>query len=86
MSPSRTEYSGMTKTIEKVGNAHGIVFDAALLSSVGLKPGDEVNVEAHPGGMITITPVNRTVIDATTAGLTARRLIEKNDQLFRRLS
>ena len=76
----------MTKTIEKVGNSHGIVFDAALLSSVGLKPGDEVNVEVHPGGTITITPVNRTVIDASAARSTARRLIEKNDDLFRRLS
>ena len=76
----------MTKTIEKVGNSHGIVFDAAFLTSAGLKPGDEVNVEVHPGGTITITPVNRTVIDATAAGSTARRLIEKNDELFRRLS
>lgn len=76
----------MTKTIEKVGNSHGIVFDAALLSSVGLKPGDEVNVEVHPGGTITITPVNRTVIDTTAAEATARRLIGKNDELFRRLS
>ena len=76
----------MTKTIEKVGNSHGIVFDAALLSSVGLKPGDEVNVEVQPGGTITITPVKLTAIDASAAGSTARRLIEKNDELFRRLS
>ena len=76
----------MTKTIEKVGNSHGIVFDAAFLTSAGLKPGDEVNVEVHPGGTITITPVNRTAIDASAAGSTARRLIEKNDELFRRLS
>jgi antitoxin component of MazEF toxin-antitoxin module len=40
----------MVKTISKVGNSHGIVFDAALMELAHLKAGDEVNVEVHDGG------------------------------------
>ena len=51
----------MVKTITKVGNSHGIIFDAALLDLAHLKPGDELNVEVHAGGTITLTPLRRTV-------------------------
>jgi len=47
----------MVKTISKVGNSHGIVFDAALMELAHLKAGDEVNVEVHDGGTITLTPL-----------------------------
>ena len=47
----------MIKTITKVGNSHGVIFDAALLELTRLKAGDEVNVEVHEGGTITITPM-----------------------------
>jgi antitoxin component of MazEF toxin-antitoxin module len=47
----------MTKTITKVGNSHGIIFDAALMELTHLRPGDRVNVEAHDGGTITLTPI-----------------------------
>jgi antitoxin component of MazEF toxin-antitoxin module len=47
----------MVKTITKVGNSHGLIFDAALLELAHLKAGDPVNVEVHAGGTITITPV-----------------------------
>ena len=46
----------MIKTITKVGNSQGIIFDAALLELAHLKSGDEVNVEVHEGGTITLTP------------------------------
>ena len=49
----------MVKSITKVGNSQGIIFDAALLELAHLKPGDEVNVEVHEGGTITITPLRR---------------------------
>jgi len=48
----------MVKTISKVGNSHGIIFDSALLELAHLKPGDEVNVEVHAGGTITLTPLH----------------------------
>jgi antitoxin component of MazEF toxin-antitoxin module len=47
----------MIKTITKVGNSHGIIFDATLMDMAHLKPGDEVNVEVHPGGSISLTPL-----------------------------
>jgi antitoxin component of MazEF toxin-antitoxin module len=48
----------MIKTITKVGNSQGIIFDAALMELARLKVGDQVNVEIHPGGTITLAPVN----------------------------
>ena len=47
----------MIKTITKVGNSQGIIFDAALMELAHLKPGDDVNVEVHEGGTVTITPI-----------------------------
>lgn len=47
----------MIKTISKIGNSRGIIFDAALLQLAHLKEGDEVNLEVHAGGTITITPL-----------------------------
>ena len=49
----------MIKTITKVGNSQGIIFDSALLELAHLKPGDELNVEVHDGGTITLTPLRR---------------------------
>lgn len=48
----------MIKTITKIGNSQEIIFDSALLQLARLKTGDEVNVEVHSGGTITITPMN----------------------------
>jgi antitoxin component of MazEF toxin-antitoxin module len=47
----------MTKIISKVGNSNGLIFDAALMDMAHLKTGDEVNVEVHEGGTITVTPI-----------------------------
>ena len=47
----------MIKTITKVGNSQGVIFDAALMELAHLKTGDEVNVEVHAGGTITLTPI-----------------------------
>ena len=49
----------MIKTITRVGNSQGIIFDAALLELAHLKAGDEVNVEMHEGGTLTLTPIRR---------------------------
>ena len=76
----------MIKTITKIGNSQGIIFDSALLQLARLKVGDEVNVEVHTGGTITIAPMEPAVIEAEKAAETAKRLIGKNSELFRRLS
>ncbi len=47
----------MIKTLTRVGNSQGIIFDAALLELAHLKPGEQVNVEVHEGGTITLTPL-----------------------------
>jgi antitoxin component of MazEF toxin-antitoxin module len=47
----------MIKRITKVGNSQGIIFDAALLELAHLKVGDDVNVEVHEGGTLTLTPI-----------------------------
>jgi antitoxin component of MazEF toxin-antitoxin module len=50
----------MIKTITKVGNSHGIILDAPLMDLAHLKLGDQVNVEVHRGGTLTITPLQPT--------------------------
>ena len=47
----------MIKTITRVGNSQGIILDAALMELARLKTGDDVNVEVHEGGTITLTPI-----------------------------
>jgi len=75
----------MTKTISKVGNSQGIIFDGALMDLARLKVGDKVTVTVHEGGSIILTPV-RPIIDPKKAAATARQLIRKNSALFKRLS
>ena len=75
----------MTKTICKVGNSQGIIFDAALMDLARVKVGDQLTVTVHEGGSIVLTPV-RPAIDPARAGATAKRLIRKNSSLFKRLS
>jgi antitoxin component of MazEF toxin-antitoxin module len=75
----------MTKTITKVGNSQGIIFDAALMDLTHLKVGDQVAVTVHEGGAIVLTPL-RPSIEPKQAADTAKRLIRKNAGLFRRLS
>ncbi|MDR0352433.1 MAG: hypothetical protein LBI02_03445 [Opitutaceae bacterium] len=75
----------MIKTITKIGNSQGIIFDAALLDLARLKAGDQVDVSVHDGGTVTLTPLRR-VITADDARASARKLIRKNSAVFRRLA
>jgi antitoxin component of MazEF toxin-antitoxin module len=75
----------MTKTISKVGNSQGIIFDAALMDLARLKVGDQVTVTVHEGGSIVLTPV-RPIIAPKAAATAAKRLIKRNSALFRRLA
>ena len=75
----------MTKTISKVGNSQGLIFDTALMDLAHLKVGDQVNVTVHEGGTIMLTPL-RPAIEPKKAAATARRLIRKNRELFQRLA
>lgn len=75
----------MIKVISKIGNSQGLIIDAALMDLAHLKVGDQVNVEVHEGGTITLTPV-QPVIAPSEAAITAKQLIQKNAELFRRLA
>ncbi|MBL8993667.1 MAG: AbrB/MazE/SpoVT family DNA-binding domain-containing protein [Spirochaetia bacterium] len=75
----------MTKTISKIGNSQGIIFDTALMDLVHLKVGDQVQITVHDGGSIVLTPVKES-IEAEEAAKAAKRIIGKNSELFRRLS
>jgi antitoxin component of MazEF toxin-antitoxin module len=75
----------MTKTIMKIGNSQGLIFDEALLDLARLELGDQVTITIHEGGSIVLTPL-RPVIGPKQAAATAKRLIGKNAELFRRLS
>ena len=75
----------MTKTIVKVGNSQGIIFDTAFMDMARLKVGDRLQVTFHSGGSVVLTP-EKPVITPEMARETARKLIQENDELFRRLS
>ena len=50
----------MTKTISKVGNSQGIIFDAALMDLARLKVGDQVNITVMPeNGAIVLMPLRK---------------------------
>jgi antitoxin component of MazEF toxin-antitoxin module len=75
----------MIKTITKLGNSQGIIFDSTVMDLAHLKVGDQVNLEIHKGRTISLTPLD-SAIDARTASAKARRIIRANSELFRRLS
>ena len=75
----------MRKTITRIGNMQGLIFDAALRELTGLKAGDQVNVTVHEGGTIVITPM-RPTIAAADARAAAKSLIKRNERLFKRLA
>ncbi|MFM1770767.1 MAG: hypothetical protein RJA22_3296 [Verrucomicrobiota bacterium] len=75
----------MTKTITKIGNSQGLMFDAALMDLARIKVGDQVSITVHEGGAIVLTPL-RPVITPEKGAATARRLIKRNAALFRRLA
>jgi antitoxin component of MazEF toxin-antitoxin module len=50
----------MTKTVSKIGNSQGIIFDAALMDLARVKVGDQVNVTVVPeSGAIMLMPLRQ---------------------------
>ena len=48
----------MTKTITRVGNSQGIIFDAARMDLARIKVGDQINVTVVPeSGAILLMPL-----------------------------
>jgi len=50
----------MTKTISKIGNSQGIIFDAALMDLARVKVGDQVNVTViQESAAIVVMPIRK---------------------------
>jgi antitoxin component of MazEF toxin-antitoxin module len=48
----------MTKTVSKIGNSQGIIFDAALMDLARVKVGDQVHITVAPeSGAIILMPL-----------------------------
>lgn len=63
----------MTKTISKIGNSQGIIFDAALMDLAHLKVGDQVNVTVASGsGTIVLEPIRKGPTKAEVTSLIKR--------------
>ena len=74
----------MLNTMTRIGNSQGLMFDAGLCELTGLKVGDQVTVTVHEGGVVILTPLWQTVA-APDAAASAKDLIRRNTELFKRL-
>jgi antitoxin component of MazEF toxin-antitoxin module len=75
----------MLKTVTKVGNSNGIIFDTAVMELARLKTGDAVNLEVHEGGTITITPI-RSRPSPEEVTQTIRKTMKDYQRTMRRLA
>lgn len=75
----------MLKTISRIGNSQGLIFDAALRELTGLTAGDQVNVTVHEGGTITLTPIRKKASPEVVTA-TIRRTVRDYRRTLRRLA
>ncbi len=75
----------MLKTITRIGNSQGLIFDAALRELTGLRAGSQVNVTVHEGGTVTITPVRKAASPETVTA-TIRKTVKDYRKTLRRLA
>ena len=75
----------MIKTITKLGNSQGIIFDSTLMDLAHLKVGDQVNLEIHDGRAITLTPL-RTAPDAKEVSRVIKSVMKDYQRTMRRLA
>ncbi len=72
------------KKLTKHGNSQALVIDKQTLAQMGLSEAGEVSMTLH-GRQLVITPVNPT-IPADELGESIERVLDKYDDLFRRLA
>jgi antitoxin component of MazEF toxin-antitoxin module len=75
----------MIKTITKLGDSQGILFDSALMELAHLKVGDQVNLEIHHGRTLTLTPL-RTEPDAQEVSRVIKATMKDYQRTMRRLA
>jgi antitoxin component of MazEF toxin-antitoxin module len=78
-------FNPVLKSISKIGNSQGIILDAALMELAHLRTGDEVNIEVHAGGVITITPL-RNGPEAAVVSSSVTQAMKDYSRTMRRLS
>jgi antitoxin component of MazEF toxin-antitoxin module len=75
----------MVMTIVKLGNSQGIILDSMLMDMAHLKVGDQVNLEIHDGGAITLTPL-RPAPDAKEVSRVIKSVMKDYQRTMRRLA
>ncbi|MFM8654588.1 MAG: hypothetical protein ACKODZ_07670 [Verrucomicrobiota bacterium] len=75
----------MTKTVTKIGNSQGIIFDTAFMDMAHLKVGDRLQVTFHQGGSVVLTP-EKPVITPEMAREAMKEIMKDYGEVFRRLS
>ena len=75
----------MIKTITKIGNSQGIIFDSAMMDMAHLKVGDKLQVTIHQGGSVVLTP-NKPVITPEMAREAMKEIMKDYGEVFRRLA
>ena len=75
----------MIKTITKIGNSQGIIFDSALMDLAHLKVGDKLQVTVHQGGSVVLTP-DKPVITPEMAREAMKKIMKDYGEVFRRLA
>ena len=75
----------MTKTVTKIGNSQGVIFDSAFMAMAHLKVGDRLQVTFHQGGSVVLTP-EKPVITPEMAREAMKEIMKDYGEVFRRLS
>ena len=75
----------MIKTITKIGNSQGIIFDSAMMDLAHLKVGDKLQVTVHQGGSVVLTP-DKPVITPEMAREAMKEIMKDYGEVFRRLA
>jgi antitoxin component of MazEF toxin-antitoxin module len=75
----------MVKAVTKMGDTDVLIVDSGMLAQAHLKVGDQVEVSIQDGGSILLTPIKATIGTGEAAAM-AKDLIQKNAELFKRLS
>ncbi len=76
----------MTKTVSKIGNSQGIIFDAALMDLARVKVGDQFDVTiVNENGAIMLMPIRKGPSRKEISG-TIRKVMKDYRRTLRKLA
>lgn len=77
----------MTKTITKIGNSQGVIFDAAFMDLARLKVGDRVDATIVPdSGAIVLMPLRNNAPAQREISATIKKTVKDYRRTLRRLA